>query len=125
MKKLAYFVALFIGLNATPVVRKPEDDDNQMIVQKDKQHGYTNPYTSVVQSNTNNFLIYFYAITFDGLLHKISWDRIYSLFINTKPENQIIKSDLKKKAESKTNWIVYQFKRIGDSESIDFLTLEE
>ena len=34
MKKLAFFLALFVGLNAGGIARKPEDEDNQAVIVK-------------------------------------------------------------------------------------------
>ncbi len=100
MKKLAFFIALFIGLNATSIVRRPEEEEGLSVIQQDKLPSEKNQYIHVIQVFTHKLSVYFYALTREGIFHRISWERI-SEIINKQQENK------------KITRIVYRFESKG------------
>jgi hypothetical protein len=76
MKRLAFFIALIIGLNAAPVIRRAEEEEGQAIVQHDIHPSTQKNYISVFRLFTESIGVYFYLVTREGLFHKISWDSI-------------------------------------------------
>lgn len=105
MKKLTFFVALIVSLNASVVVRKPEEEDNQTKVVKDYSMEQKQTYAMWLQSLIQKLTISFYGITKNGEIQAFSWKKIQQL-INKKK----IKS-LKKMNE---NWLLYQYHEEGD-----------
>jgi hypothetical protein len=103
MKKLAFFVALFIGLNASPVVRRPEEEEGQAIVQHDTHQRKATGYVSVIQLLTQRISVYFYAITREGIFHKISWERIAEII-------------QKQEIQSRVTRVFYQNESMGNHE---------
>ena len=89
MKKLAFFIAVFVGLNATSVVRRPEEEEPQSIVQYDKHPGSYRKYSSVIQSLAYQLNYYFFVITRDGIFHQISWERISSVVTNLQAKSRV------------------------------------
>lgn len=88
MKKLAFFIALFIGLNASPVVRRPEEEEGQAIVQHDT-HPRKAAYVSVIHLLTQRISVYFYAITREGIFHKINWERIAEIIQRQESKSKV------------------------------------
>jgi len=76
MKRLAFIIAVLIGLNTTSVARRPEEEEGQAIVQHDAHPNARKTHFSVIQTFKEKINVYFYAITWEGIFHKISWDRI-------------------------------------------------
>jgi hypothetical protein len=106
MKKLAFFLAVFVSLNATSVVRKPEEEESQTIVQHDRHRGTFKHYTSVIQSLAHHLNCYFYAITWEGIFHQISWERIAGIIKNQQKTNKVTS-------------IIYQLEMKGNVEKSD------
>lgn len=107
MKKLTFFVALLVSLNASALARKPEEEDNQTVVVKDYSMAQKQTYAMWLQRLVQNLSIYFYGITKNGEIHAFSWDRI----------QQIVK---KKKINSlekvSENWLFYRHHEEGNFE---------
>jgi len=106
MKKLAFFLAIFISLNAVSVVRRSEEEEGQAIVQQDKQSVRSGKYTSVIQSLANHLHYYFYAITKEGIFHQISWERIAEIIGKQQNTNKVTR-------------IVYKMEKAGYKEITD------
>jgi hypothetical protein len=103
MKKLAFFIALIVGLNATYVIRRSEDEEGHAIIQHDKHPSVSRHYASIIHTLTDRLSIYFYVISKEGIFHRISWERI-SEMINIKQQ------------KNKVSRIVYNLKQEGDRE---------
>jgi hypothetical protein len=73
MKRIAFFIALFVGLNATAVARRHEDEAPHAIVQEYKPSMRTIQYQSLIHLISQGFSVCFYAITKEGFFHKINW----------------------------------------------------
>ena len=101
MKKLAFFLAVFVSLNATSVVRRPEEEEGQAIVQYESHPGSSRKYASVLQILTNQLNCYFYAITRDGIFHQISWERIAGMIKNQQITSKVTR--IFYQLESKSN----------------------
>jgi hypothetical protein len=111
MKKLAFFIALLIGLNASSVVRRAEEEEGFAIVQHDDHPFSTRRYGSIIQLLTNYFNFCFFTITKEGIFHKISWERIAG-FISVKQQN------------NKVQKIVYNFQHKKDIEITDIQIID-
>jgi len=70
MKKLAFFLALFVGLNASPIARKPEEEANEIIVAKDASRNSTAAW---IQRIAHKLKACYYGITKDGLIHELGF----------------------------------------------------
>lgn len=101
MKKLAFFVALMVGLSISPTVRRPEEEEGEVLELKDNMKRKS---TSIITRLTTEFTIYFYAITKEGRCDIIKWDRIINLFKKDEKPN-------------KNKHFFYQYKYDGKSES--------
>ncbi|MEN8121219.1 MAG: hypothetical protein ABFS35_12765 [Bacteroidota bacterium] len=104
MKKLTFFVALIVSLNASVVVRKPEEEDNQTKEVKDYSMEQKQTYAMWLQSFIQKLTIGFYGITKSGEIQSFSWEKIQQI-INKKKI-----SKFKKMSE---NWLVYQHQEEG------------
>jgi len=122
MKKVAFFIALMVGLNATPVVRKPEEEESQAIVLKEEDNGSNKNRSSVIHHITNSLMSCFYAITKEGRLDIISWDRIAQLFNMQNTDKQEDNAPLR---NNKTNWLLMNYEVNGKEESVDYTVLEK
>ena len=122
MKKVAFFIALIVGLNATAVVRKPEEEERQAVVLKDEDDNSGKNRTSVIHHITNSILTCFYAITKDGKLDIISWNRIAQVFNKQNTDNKTNKTTL---IGNKTNWILMSYEAQGNKESVDYEVFEK
>lgn len=121
MKRIAFFIALMVGLNANPVVRKPEEEENQAIVQTDDKSGRKKAASSIIGTITHQLVYYFYAVTKEGRKDIIDWNRIASLF---KKENVDNKKDSDFKnylslADNKVTWLQINYQFDGDEPIID------
>jgi hypothetical protein len=108
MKKLAFFIAVLVGLNATSVVRRPEEEEGQAIVQHESHPSSLQRYASVIQLLTDRFNQYLFAITREGLFVRISWEKIAGI-LN------------RQQKQSKLTRIVYQMQCNRDNKSTDIL----
>ncbi len=107
MKKLTFFVALIISLNASVVVRKTEEEDASATVVKDYSMAQKQTYTMWLQSLIQKLTISFYGITKSGKIHTFSWEKI----------NKIVKKKKTDKLEKMNkNWLLYQHHEEGDFE---------
>jgi hypothetical protein len=89
MKKLAFFIAVFIGLNASNVVRRPDEEEGQSIVQHDNHPASSRKLNTIIQSLANHLNIYYYAITKEGVFHRLSWEKIASIVGKRQTNNRI------------------------------------
>jgi hypothetical protein len=121
MKKVAFFIALMVGLNATAIARRPEEEEGQAVVLKDEDDHSGKNRTSVIHNITNSLLNCFYAITKDGKFEMISWERISRIF---NQQNADIKKDKSNLLKNKTNWLLMNYEVEGDRESIDYKVLK-
>ncbi len=107
MKKVAFFIAVLVGLNATSVVRRPEEEEGQVIVQSDSFPSRSRRYADLIKLLTQALNQYLIAITRDGIFHIINWKKSIENPILTPEKN------------NKTTRIVYQFKSRGIDERTD------
>ena len=121
MKKVAFFIALMVGLNAAPAVRKPDEEEGQSVVLNNDDNGSNKNRTSVIHHITNSILTCFYAITKEGKLDIISWDRISRIFSQQVRDN---KKDNHSLQDNKSNWLLINYQVNGEEESIDYMVLE-
>ncbi len=76
MKKLAFFLALFVGLNASTVSRKPEEEANEVIVAEDAVRHSTEAW---IQRIAHKLKACYYGITKDGIIHELGHGLIHKL----------------------------------------------
>ena len=107
MKRLTFFVALMIGLNASVVVRKPEEEDNSATMVKEYSMEQKQTYAMWLQSFIQTLSVYFYGISKDGEIQAVNWNKIQQM-INKKKVNR-----LEKLSE---NWLLYRHYEKGDFE---------
>ena len=105
MKKLTFFVALIVSLNASVIVRKPEEEDISTTVVKDYSMAQKQTYTMWLQSFIQKLTISFYGITKTGEIHAFSWEKIQKI---------VKKKKIKKYKKVSENWLVYQHQEEGD-----------
>ncbi len=120
MKKVAFFIALMVGLNATAIARRPEEEEGQAVVLRDEDEHSGKNKTSVIHHITNSLLNCFYAITKDGKFEMISWERISRIFNQQNADNK------KNKAlhlKNKSSWLLMNYEVRGDIESTDYKIL--
>jgi hypothetical protein len=110
MKKIAFFIALFIGLNATSVVRRQEEEEGLAFVQYDNHPHSSRRYGSLIQLITNYLNICYFAITKEGVFYKISWETI----------SGYVKMGQNKKVKK----IVYNFRHEKDIECSDIQIID-
>jgi hypothetical protein len=122
MKKVAFFIALMVGLNATAVARRPEEEDGQAVVLKDEDKDTNKNHISVIHQITNSILTCFYAVTKDGKFELISWDRIAQIFSS---QNTDIKENTRGRLNNKTSWLLINYKVEGNKESISYKIFEK
>lgn len=121
MKRIAFFIALMVGLNANPVVRKPEEEENQAIVQTDDKSGRKRTSTSIISTITHQLVYYFYAVTKDGRKDIIDWNRIASLFKKKESDNKQ-NNDFKNylsSPDNKVTWLQINYQFDGDEPIIE------
>jgi hypothetical protein len=110
MKKLAFFLALFVGLNASAVARKPEEEENQAIVAEDTARHSTAAW---IQRIAHKLKACYYGITKDGFIHELGWDIIHKLkrnhLINTQNPGLLTDTNniFDKNRKGKLIWIQY------------------
>ncbi len=122
MKKVAFFIALMVGLNATAIARRPEEEEGQAVVLRDEDEHSGKNKTSVIHHITNSLLNCFYAITKDGKLEIISWERISRIFNQQNTDN---KDDKYLSLKNKTNWFLMNYEVKGDQESVNYRVLKK
>lgn len=122
MKRVAFFIALMVGLNATAVVRKPDEEEGQAVLLKEEDDSTGKNKTSIIHHFTQNLMTYFYAITKDGRLDIISWDRISQIFSMQRPDN---KKDNQEKLNHETSWFLMNYEIKGNNESVDYEVLKK
>lgn len=111
MKKVAFFIALMVGLNATPSVRRPEEEEGVVIELKEGEKQNSRKKGSIIHQVTDRIAVYFYAITKEGRLDVLSWDRISGIF--RKKDTCKRKPVLNKK---KAEWILFVHEDDGEHE---------
>ncbi|RLD81504.1 MAG: hypothetical protein DRJ10_06110 [Bacteroidetes bacterium] len=99
MKKLTFFVALIVSLNASVVVRKPEEEDISTTVVKDYSMAQKQTYSIWLQSFIQKLTISFYGITKTGEIHVFSWEKIQKI---------IKKKKTKTLEKMNKNWLLYR-----------------
>ncbi len=122
MRKVAFFIALMVGLNATAVARRPEEEEGQAVVLKDEDKDTNKNHISVIHQITNSILTCFYAVTKDGKFELISWDRIATIFNKQTPDN---KNNKKHSLNNKYNWLLMNYEVNGKKESVNYKILEK
>jgi len=105
MKKLTFFVALIIGLNASIVVRKPEEENNSINIVKDYSMAQKQTYTMWLQRFIQKLTINFYGMTKSGEIHTFSWEKIQGI---------IKKKKIDKLEKISKNWLFYLHHEEGD-----------
>jgi hypothetical protein len=81
MKKIAFFIALFVGLNSGFILRKSDEDENFAIVTK-----YTPKQSRAYWISRIACILKasYYGITKNGFIHEISLE-----FLNSKNKNHL------------------------------------
>lgn len=127
MKRIAFFIALMVGLNATPVVRKPEEEENQAIVQTDDNLRKKRNYTTIISTFTDKLVFYFYAITKEGRKDLIDWERISKIFKSQSPDNQNDDSLRKNSTllNNRNNWLLLNYQFDGHKTSCELTLLSK
>ncbi|NJO91060.1 MAG: hypothetical protein HC831_20415 [Chloroflexia bacterium] len=111
-----------VGLNATAIARRPEDEEGQAVVLRDEDEHSGKNRTSVIQYITNSLLDCFYAITKDGKFEIISWERISKMFNQQSIDNKIDKGLLRK---YKITWLLMNYEVKGNRDSVEYKVLNE
>ena len=91
MKKLAFFLALFVGLNASPIARKPEEEANEIIVAKDASRHSTAEW---IQRIAHRLKACYYGITKEGLIHELGYGIMQKIKYTNSDNKQIINPQL-------------------------------
>ena len=105
MKKLTFFVALIVSLNASVVVRKQEEEDASTTAVKDYSMAQKQTYTIWLQSLIQKLTLSFYGITKTGEIHAFSWEKIQKI---------VKKKKINKFRKVSKNWLVYEHHEEGD-----------
>ncbi|MFN8255266.1 MAG: hypothetical protein U0W24_06225 [Bacteroidales bacterium] len=116
MKKLAFFVALMVGLNANSVVRRPEDEEMQVIV-TNAVPGRSK--AAWIQRLAAKLRACFYGITFEGDVHEInySFSNKHDVIASEK-SNSSLKSECKiEKSPAKSICMTFIYSFINDEET--------
>jgi hypothetical protein len=130
MKKLAYILALFVGLNATTIVRKPDEEENQAIVVKDLTQKSTAAW---IWHIAYKLKVCYYGITKAGILHELGFETIHknkeTHSINNEDEYYPIEANklLTNNSKSKLVWIhfIHELKNGNESCELDFFVKKD
>ena len=79
MKKLTFFVAVLISLNASVSVRKPEEESNSISEHKNYFMTQKQTYAMWLQSFVQMLRVNFYGISKTGKIHTFSWKQIQEI----------------------------------------------
>ncbi len=105
MKKLTFFVAVLISLNASVVVRKPEEEENSTSTVKEYSMEQKQTYAMWLQQFVQNLSVYFYGISKTGEIQAFSWGKI---------QQMIKKKDSKSLKKVNNNWLLYRHHEEGE-----------
>jgi len=100
MKKLTFFVAVLISLNASVVVRKSEEEDNSTTSVKEYSMEQKQTYAMWLQSFVQTLSVYFYGVSKTGEIKAIRWSKIHQM---------IKKKNVSKFEKVSENWLVYHY----------------
>jgi len=123
MKKLAFFLALFVGLNASGIARKPDEEENQAIVVKDTPRRSTSAIISLI---ANSLKICYYGITKEGFIQEIRLNLIQKM--KKSQASEILVNNplfIKKETEGKMVWIHINYHFENGCEIIDYQLLKK
>ena len=123
-------MALFVGLNATTIVRKPDEEENQAIVVKDTARQSTAAW---IQRIANKLKACYYGITKIGIIHELGFETIHKIkgthSINNEDENSPIEAInvLRNNFKSKLIWIhfIHEIKNGNESCELDFFVKKD
>lgn len=118
MKKVAFFIALMVGLSASPSVRRPEEEEGIVIELKEGEIQSSRRQGSIIHRVTDKIAVYFYAITKEGRFDVLSWDRISGIF--RKKDTYKRKAVINKK---KSEWILFVHESSMDNDEKSFRLL--
>jgi len=121
MKKLAFFLALFVGLNAGAVARRPEEEENQAIIVNDSPRYST---AALIKLIAGKLKACFYGITREGIIHELKLEIIQELNKYQNVDKQQIKLTTKSAGnQSKVIWIQMSYHFENSNERTEYQLL--